>query len=51
MEEYLWHHQPVALNHLLQVVLSDIQVSLFEAGARALDIIDKIITGPILEAS
>ena len=29
MKEYLWHHHPGALNHLLQAVLSDLQVSHF----------------------
>ena len=46
MKEYLWHHHPGALNRLLQAVLSDLQVSHFVAGARALGIIDKVITGP-----
>ena len=46
MEEYLHHHHPGTLNCLLQAVLSDLQVSHFLAGARALGIIDKVITGP-----
>ena len=37
---------PGTLNRLLQAVLSDLQVSHFLAGARALGIIDKVITGP-----
>ena len=46
MEKYLHHHHPGTLNRLLQAVLSDLQVSHFVAGARALGIIDKVITGP-----
>ena len=46
MKEYLHHHHPGTLNRLLQAVLSDLQVSHFVAGARALGIIDKVITGP-----
>ena len=46
MKEYLWHHHPGALNCLLQAVLSDLQMSNFVAGARALGIIDKAITEP-----
>ena len=46
VEEYLRRHHPGTLNRLLQAVLSDLQVSHFVAGARALGIIDKVITGP-----
>ena len=46
METYLLHHYHGTLNHLLQAVLSDLQVSHFVAGIRALGIIDKIVTGP-----
>ena len=46
METYLLHHRPGTLNRLLQAVLSNLQVSYFVAGIRALDIIDKIVTGP-----
>ena len=48
MEEYLWHHHSGELNHLLQAVLSDLQILHFVAGARALGIIDKTITGPLV---
>ena len=44
METYLLHHHPGTLNRLLQAVLSDLQVSHFVAGIRALGIIDKIFT-------
>jgi len=46
METYLLHHHPSTLNRLLQAVLSDLQVSQFVTGIRALGIIDKIVTGP-----
>ena len=46
MEAYLRHHHPSALNRLLQAVLSDLQVSHYVVGIRALGIIDKVVTGP-----
>ena len=39
METYLLHHHPSTLNRLLQAVLSDLQVSQFVTGIRALGII------------
>ena len=46
MEKYLHQHHPIALNRLLQAVLSDLKVSQYVAGVKALGIIDKVVTGP-----
>ena len=46
MENYLkFYHGP--LNRLLQAVLSDLSVPKYNAGCKALGIIDKIVTGPL----
>lgn len=46
MEKCLLQHHPGILNRLLQAVQSDLQVSHYVAGIKALGIIDKVATGP-----